>query len=79
MTRTEFIGTLTDGCAAHINGLNLIHPWPDAADFAFVLTHDVETEEGLKRIPVVAAIEEELGFRSSWNLVPHKYKSTWDW
>lgn len=47
--------------------------WPNAAQFAFVVTHDVEEEEGFKRILHLADIEEKLGFRSSWNLVPHKY------
>lgn len=47
--------------------------WPDDSEFAFVLTHDVETEDGMKLIPQLAKIEEDLGFRSSWNLVPHKY------
>ncbi|MGD9856528.1 MAG: hypothetical protein AB7U20_16395 [Planctomycetaceae bacterium] len=48
-------------------------PWPNHAGFAFVLTHDVETAEGLQLVRPVAEIEEELGFRSSWNIVPHKY------
>lgn len=47
--------------------------WPDDAQFAFVLTHDVETAEGLRLIEPLAEIEQELGFRSSWNIVPHKY------
>ena len=51
----------------------IIHPWPHGSQSAFVLTHDIETADGLRRIPEIAAIEEELGFRSSWNLVPHKY------
>ncbi len=54
--------------------LTTIHPWPDGAEFAFVLTHDVETSEGLRHIPRIADFEESLGFRSSWNLVPYKYK-----
>lgn len=48
--------------------------WPNDAKFAFVLTHDIETIEGMRRIPEIAAIEEDLGFRSSWNVVPYKYK-----
>jgi peptidoglycan/xylan/chitin deacetylase (PgdA/CDA1 family) len=50
-----------------------LHPWPDGADFAFVPTHDVETAEGMRRIERIANLEEDLGFRSSWNIVPHKY------
>jgi peptidoglycan/xylan/chitin deacetylase (PgdA/CDA1 family) len=52
----------------------LLSMWPDDADYALVLTHDVETGDGMKLIPAIAKIEEELGFRSAWNLVPYKYK-----
>lgn len=52
----------------------IIHPWPCGAQHAFVLTHDVEEKDGLRRIPAMAQIEEDLGFRSSWNIVPHKYR-----
>lgn len=54
-------------------GLTTIHPWPDGARFAFVPTHDVETAEGMRNIERIANLEEDLGFRSSWNIVPHKY------
>ena len=50
-----------------------LQPWPHDARFALVLTHDVETAEGMRRIPKIAEIEQNLGLRSSWNLVPHKY------
>ena len=42
-------------------------------EFAFVLTHDVETAEGMRHIARIADFEESQGFRSSWNLVPYKY------
>ncbi len=48
--------------------------WPGDAKFAFVLTHDVETKDGLRWISRLADLEEKLGFRSSWNFVPYKYK-----
>jgi glycosyltransferase involved in cell wall biosynthesis/peptidoglycan/xylan/chitin deacetylase (PgdA/CDA1 family) len=48
--------------------------WPKNADFALVLTHDVETQQGCSLIPQLCEIEESLGFRSSWNFVPYKYK-----
>ena len=48
--------------------------WPNQADYSFVLTHDVETGDGMKLIPEIAKIEEDLGFRSAWYLVPYKYK-----
>jgi peptidoglycan/xylan/chitin deacetylase (PgdA/CDA1 family) len=54
--------------------LTTIHPWPEGASFAFVLTHDVEDQEGMRNIAKIAAMEEDLGFRSSWNIVPYKYR-----
>ena len=47
--------------------------WPDGHTYAFVLTHDIETEAGLAYAESVAALEVELGFRSSFNLVPERY------
>ena len=44
--------------------------WPNGKKFAFVLTHDVETEQGLDRVKRLAELEIELGFRSSFNFVP---------
>ena len=54
-------------------GITIIHPWPDGTDFAFVLTHDVETADGMRNVLRIADLEQQLGFRSSWNIVPHKY------
>ena len=56
------------------SGIPFRLPWPEDAKFAFVLTHDVEEQAGLSIIPRLADLEEKLGFRSSWNLVPYKYK-----
>lgn len=50
-----------------------IAPWPAGFDWALVLTHDVETEFGMHRIPVLRDIDERAGHRSSWNLVPGRY------
>jgi peptidoglycan/xylan/chitin deacetylase (PgdA/CDA1 family) len=47
--------------------------WPAGAQCAVVLTHDVEQRQGFDAIEKVAALEEELGFRSSWNIVPERY------
>jgi glycosyltransferase involved in cell wall biosynthesis len=44
--------------------------WPGGKQFAVVLTHDVEGREGLRKSTALAAIEESLGFRSSFNFVP---------
>jgi peptidoglycan/xylan/chitin deacetylase (PgdA/CDA1 family) len=42
--------------------------WPQTYRAALVLTHDVETLEGLRRAVDLADDEEERGFRSSFNL-----------
>ena len=48
--------------------------WPSGARFAFVLTHDIETAAGQTRVCELADIEEEIGFRSSFNFVPEGYR-----
>jgi len=47
--------------------------WPHGKNFAFVITHDVETEKGLRNIERICEIERRYGFRSSWNFVPERY------
>jgi hypothetical protein len=42
--------------------------WPGTHRAALTLTHDVEGEDGLRLAVEVADLEEELGFRSSFNL-----------
>lgn len=44
--------------------------WPRGCQFAVVLTHDVEGAVGVQKVPEVLQLERELGFRSSFNLVP---------
>ena len=44
--------------------------WPNGQRFAFVLTHDVESEVGLQRVKQLAELEMSLGFRSSFNFIP---------
>jgi hypothetical protein len=48
-------------------------PWPKGFDWALVLTHDVETVVGYRRLPQVCDLERSLGYRSSWNFVPMGY------
>ena len=48
--------------------------WPDGKQFALVLTHDVETARGQDRCRDMMRLEEELGFRSSFNFVPERYQ-----
>lgn len=44
--------------------------WPEGKRFAVILTHDVEGQKGYDQIKDLARLEVELGFRSSFNLVP---------
>lgn len=69
----QFVAAMVDDVRKSADGVSIVYPWPDGANFAFVPTHDVETADGMRRIEKIAALEEELGFRSSWNVVPHKY------
>ena len=55
------------------SSINFRHFWPDGKRFSFVLTHDIETKEGQAFVRKVADLEEELGFRSSFNFVPERY------
>ena len=47
--------------------------WPDGYTAALILTHDVESEEGLRLALRLADAEEERGFRSSFNIVTSWY------
>jgi hypothetical protein len=44
--------------------------WPEGRNFAFVLTHDVESQKGVDRVKQLAALEMEMGFRSKFNFIP---------
>lgn len=44
--------------------------WPNDKKFAFILSHDVESEVGLANVKSVAEIEMRHGCRSCFNLVP---------
>ncbi len=46
--------------------------WPNGKQFALVLTHDVEGVKGLQRVERLMALEQRLGFTSSFNLVPEE-------
>lgn len=47
--------------------------WPSDNHFSFVLTHDVETEKGLRFVKTLTDIDADHGFRSSFNFVPGRY------
>jgi len=44
--------------------------WPEDKKFALVLTHDVESKEGLSKCRALMQLEQDLGFRSSFNFIP---------
>ena len=44
--------------------------WPEGKQFALVLTHDVEGQAGLPNCGPIMELEQEFGFRSSFNFVP---------
>lgn len=47
--------------------------WPEKKQFAFVLTHDVESEKGFEKISQLVQIEKKYGFRSCFNFVGEDY------
>lgn len=57
----------------HNQGLCIKSFWPQGFEYALVLTHDVESDDGQQFVRAVADLEESLGFRSSFNFVPEGY------
>lgn len=47
--------------------------WPDGCTWALVLTHDVESQQGVDDMELLRTDERRLGLRSSWNFVPERY------
>ncbi|GMT46721.1 MAG: hypothetical protein IEMM0007_0287 [bacterium] len=52
--------------------------WPDNRQFAVVLTHDVETAIGHDKCRRLMKVEQDAGFRSSFNFVPERYEVSAD-
>jgi peptidoglycan/xylan/chitin deacetylase (PgdA/CDA1 family) len=52
--------------------------WPEGKRFALVLTHDVDSPQGVEKCIALAKMEENLGFRSSFNFVAEKYHTPVD-
>jgi len=51
--------------------------WPENARCCIVLTHDVESPLGVRRMERIADIEQQHGFLSSWNLPLAQYPIDW--
>ncbi len=65
---------LVDALLGHnVNAIRFPWFWPNRARAAVVLTHDVESEQGLADALAIATWEEHHGFRSSFNLVSDSY------
>lgn len=47
--------------------------WPESKQFALVLSHDVDSIKGYHNTLKLAELEENLGFRSTFNFVPERY------
>jgi len=64
------------GVLAELTGgpVPFLDPWPDGRSWALVLTHDVETDAGVRDLDLLRGPERELGYRSSWNFVPLRYQ-----
>jgi hypothetical protein len=48
--------------------------WPDGKQFALVIMHDVDTQIGHDKCSKLMDLEEGLGMRSTFNVVPERYK-----
>ena len=60
--------------SAGVSRWPFVNFWPDGKRSSIVLTHDVETAEGVANIERVRKLEEKYGVVSSWNFVPERYK-----
>ncbi|MHB9010248.1 MAG: hypothetical protein ACYDC1_25340 [Limisphaerales bacterium] len=50
--------------------------WPEGKQFALILTHDVESASGVRKVRELAGIEQRHGFRSSFNFIPEGFYDT---
>lgn len=64
------------GLVASVAGeaVPFLAPWPAGKTWVLSLTHDVETARGYEQIGLMRDLEQRLGYRSSWNLVPRRYE-----
>ncbi|HQK28351.1 MAG TPA: DUF354 domain-containing protein [Smithellaceae bacterium] len=47
--------------------------WPEGKKFALVLSHDVDSIKGYKKCLELMKLEQEVGFKSTFNFVPEGY------
>jgi peptidoglycan/xylan/chitin deacetylase (PgdA/CDA1 family) len=69
--RTIFLASLVTVSPGPLPTLGF---WAKGKKFAFAVTHDIETEEGLQKgSQALLGVERELGIRSTWNVVTQRY------
>ncbi|HKD68587.1 MAG TPA: hypothetical protein VKB84_17215 [Candidatus Binataceae bacterium] len=51
--------------------------WPEGKSCCIVLTHDVESAQGLAAMERMVRLEERYGLRSAWNLALEQYPIDW--
>ncbi|MFQ5901037.1 MAG: hypothetical protein ACE5IH_05715 [Thermodesulfobacteriota bacterium] len=62
--------------AAGIAGVELnLSPYPDSGKGCVVLTHDIETSEGLRNIELIRRVERHFAYPSSWSVISKRYKT----
>jgi len=60
--------------AARLAGINLNpKPYPGGKKFGAIVTHDLETADGLRWIESFRRIEREYGIHSAWSIISHRY------
>lgn len=59
--------------ALSFDSIPFVHFWPHHKIFAFILTHDIESETGQRFVRKVAELEAGYGFHSSFNFVAEGY------
>jgi hypothetical protein len=55
-----------------VDRLPFIWFWPDGAEACVIMTHDVETEKGLRFCPVLMQMDDEHAIKSSFQVVPEE-------
>jgi hypothetical protein len=56
-----------------LDSIPYVNLWPQDKRYSFVITHDIEEEQGATFVEAVADLEEKYGFRSLFNFVPERY------
>jgi hypothetical protein len=65
-------GHLRQAAGGQERSIPFIWFWPDGASSAAIMTHDVETAEGLALVPKLMDVDDEFGVKSSFQLVPEQ-------